>query len=87
MEKQKKMIFEELADMVGGKFQLTALMQKRLRELVRGARPLVDMKTENLQRIVMEEIRTGKIKLEKGPDVMDELRSKAAQAKAEAPKE
>ncbi len=33
---------EEIVKKVGGKFRLTALIQKRLVELVQGARPLVE---------------------------------------------
>ncbi len=33
---------EDLANKVGGKFRLTALIQKRLVELLQGSRPLVE---------------------------------------------
>ncbi|MHC4981859.1 MAG: DNA-directed RNA polymerase subunit omega [Planctomycetota bacterium] len=33
---------EEIVNKVGGKFKLTALIQKRLVELMEGARPLVE---------------------------------------------
>ena len=35
---------EEIVNKVGGKFKLTALIQKRLIELMQGARPLVERK-------------------------------------------
>ncbi len=35
---------EELVNKVGGKFKLTALIQKRMVELMQGARPLVERK-------------------------------------------
>ncbi len=35
---------EELAHKVGGQFKLTALIQKRIVELMQGARPLVERK-------------------------------------------
>ena len=35
---------EELANKVGGKFKLTAMIQKRLVELMQGSRPLVERK-------------------------------------------
>ena len=35
---------EEIVRKVGGKFKLTALIQKRMLELMQGARPLVDRK-------------------------------------------
>jgi len=33
---------EEVVEKVGGKFKLTALLQKRMVELMQGAKPLVD---------------------------------------------
>lgn len=33
---------EDLIKKVGGKFKLTALIQRRLKELVHGARPLIE---------------------------------------------
>ena len=33
---------EEIVNKVGGKFKLTALVQKRMLELMQGARPLVE---------------------------------------------
>jgi len=33
---------EEIVRKVGGRFKLTALIQKRVLELIQGARPLVD---------------------------------------------
>ena len=35
---------EEIVNMVGGKFKLTALIQKRMVEIMQGARPLVERK-------------------------------------------
>jgi DNA-directed RNA polymerase subunit omega len=35
---------EEVVNKVGGKFKLTALVQKRLVELMQGAKPLVERK-------------------------------------------
>lgn len=35
---------EEIVEKVGGRFKLTALLQKRLVELLQGARPLVERK-------------------------------------------
>jgi len=55
--------FEHLYGMVGGVFKTTVLIQKRLRELNRGARKLVDDESKNLIETVMKEIEEHKIEL------------------------
>ena len=59
--------FEDaLVKKVGGKFALTALLQKRMVELNRGAPPLVTLEDgleKDLRRIACTEIIEGKIKL------------------------
>jgi len=57
----------ELADRVGGKFKLTALVQKRLLELMQGARPLIE-NTEGKTHleIVVQEILENKIGFDRG---------------------
>ena len=57
---------EELVQMVGGKFRLTSLIQKRIVELNRGAPPLVEFENNEeptLKQIVIKEILEGKIEL------------------------
>ena len=57
---------EELVQMVGGKFKLTSLIQKRIVELNRGAPPLVEFEDNDeptLKQIVIKEILEGKIEL------------------------
>ena len=50
---------------VGGKFKLTALIPKRLQELVRGARPLIEDTTGLTQlETVIEEIKQDKIAID-----------------------
>ena len=57
-------IEDQLVKKVGGKLQLTALMQKRMVELKRGARPLVEATLGNdLLDVIVEEILQGKIEL------------------------
>ncbi len=56
-------ILDELERKVGGRFKLTALLQKRIRELVAGAPRLVEIKSENPIDIAIEEIRADKIEL------------------------
>jgi DNA-directed RNA polymerase subunit omega len=60
---------EEIVNKVGGRFQLTSLIQKRLVALNRGARPLVDLPTNNTMVIVVEEIMQDKIFLDKSGHV------------------
>jgi DNA-directed RNA polymerase subunit omega len=54
---------EEIVDKVGGRFKLTALIQRRLQQLVEGARPLVDRDGRTDLEIVIEEILQDKITL------------------------
>ncbi|MBX3375057.1 MAG: DNA-directed RNA polymerase subunit omega [Phycisphaeraceae bacterium] len=53
---------DEIVNRLGGRFKLTALVQRRLKELiVDGARPLVDRDGRTDLELVIEEIRQGKI--------------------------
>ena len=57
---------EELVQLVGGKFKLTSLIQKRSVELNRGAPPLVEFEDNDeptLKQTVIKEILEGKIEL------------------------
>ena len=57
---------EELVQLVGGKFKLTSLIQKRIVELNRGAPPLVEFEDNDeptLKQTVIKEILEGKIEL------------------------
>jgi len=55
----------DLVDKVGGKFKLTALIQKRMLELMQGARPLIE-ETGGKTRleIVIDEILQDKIAID-----------------------
>jgi len=55
---------DRLAEKFGGRFKLTVLLQKRVRELVRGAPRLVETDHKNLIDVAMEEIRQGKLEFE-----------------------
>ena len=55
---------EEIVNKVGGRFKLSALIQKRLVALNRGARPLIEMATKNQMEIVVQEIIQDKIFLD-----------------------
>lgn len=54
---------QRLVRQVGGSFQLTALLQKRVRELVRGQRPLFETRERNYMKIAAEELERGLIEL------------------------
>lgn len=60
---------DDLVESHGGRFKLTALIQRRLAEIIMGARPLVERNTadgrhlSNLE-LVVEEIRQGKITID-----------------------
>jgi DNA-directed RNA polymerase subunit omega len=55
----------EIINKVGGRFKLTALIQRRLEELIQGSRPLID-DTSNMTQmeIVIQEILQDKITID-----------------------
>ena len=55
---------EKIVEKVGGRFRLSALIQKRMVALNAGSRPLVDMNTDNKMEIVIQEILQDKIYLD-----------------------
>jgi DNA-directed RNA polymerase subunit omega len=55
---------DEIARVVGGRFKLTALIQKRMVALNKGARPLVDLQTKDLMQVAVAEIMQNKIYLD-----------------------
>ena len=55
----------DIINKVGGKYKLTALIQKRLSELLQGSRPLIeDTKGKTQLEIVVEEIVQDKIAID-----------------------
>jgi DNA-directed RNA polymerase subunit omega len=55
----------ELVRKLGGRFKLTALIQKRLMELMQGSRPLIeDTEGKSQLEIVVEEIKRDKITID-----------------------
>ncbi len=52
---------EDLIRKVGGRFKLTALVQKRWKELMFGARPMIEPGDLTPMEIAVREIREGKI--------------------------
>ena len=62
----------ELIDKVGGKFKLTALIQKRMAELLQGARPLIeDAEGKTMLEIAIQEILQDKITADFGAGKID----------------
>jgi len=62
---------ERIVNKVGGRFKLSTLIQKRLVALNAGARPLVDIGTDDKMEIIVQEILQDKIYL----DMSNELKS------------
>jgi DNA-directed RNA polymerase subunit K/omega len=59
LQKMDESVVHELAKRFGGRFRLTTIIQRRLIELNRGAKPLVEPKETNL-RTVIDELMQGK---------------------------
>jgi DNA-directed RNA polymerase subunit omega len=55
---------EAIVNKVGGRFKLSTLIQKRMIMLNTGARPLVDLRTNDKMAIVIQEILQDKIYLD-----------------------
>lgn len=64
---------DRLAKKIGGRFKLTALIQKRLGEMMRGSRPLIE-DTEGMTRleIVIKEILDDKITVDVSSEQLDD---------------
>ncbi|HIA26518.1 MAG TPA: hypothetical protein EYN79_00115 [Planctomycetes bacterium] len=82
---------DQLIATVGGKLKLTSLMQKRMVELKRGAKPLVETDGTSLQAIVIQEILQKKIELaprsECGSGFMEDARRVSDKPPEEGEKE
>lgn len=64
---------DRIIDKVGGRFKFTALVQHRIRELMDGARPLVERAGRNDFEVAIEEIVEGKIEIDHvDPDSADQ---------------
>jgi DNA-directed RNA polymerase subunit omega len=65
----------DIINKVGGKYRLTALIQKRLVELMEGARPLIeDTKGKTQLEIVVQEILQDKIAADSEAGNIDKLK-------------
>jgi DNA-directed RNA polymerase subunit omega len=69
---------DEIVNKVGGRFKLTALIQKRMLELMDGARPLVDRDNLTDLEVVVQEVLQDKIAIDyegSGLDRPEEIRT------------
>jgi DNA-directed RNA polymerase subunit omega len=58
---------EEILKKVGGKYKLTALVQRRMAELLQGGRPLIkDIEGKTMLEVVVQEILQDKIAIDDG---------------------
>ena len=55
---------DKVIHQIGGRFKFTALVQHRVRELMDGARPLVERKGRTDFEVAVQEVVEGKIALE-----------------------
>ena len=59
---------DKVINQLGGRFKFTALVQARIRELMEGARPLVERHGRNDFEIAVQEIVEGKIAVQQTAD-------------------
>ena len=59
---------DDIIEKMGGRFRLTALIQRRLVELMQGARPMVETRGLTDMEVVVKEIMEGKIE----PQILEE---------------
>jgi DNA-directed RNA polymerase subunit omega len=64
---------DRIIEKTGGRFKLTALIQKRWVELMQGARPMVDPNGKNELEVIVEEILQGKIAPDFGQEEETEI--------------
>ena len=57
---------DDIVNKVGGRFRLTAMIQRRLAEIIDGSRPLVDRNGMSDLEVVIEEIMQDKITIDDG---------------------
>jgi DNA-directed RNA polymerase subunit omega len=55
---------QEAQERIGGPFAMTAILQKRVRELVQGSRPLVETNLTRPIEIALEELLANRLNLE-----------------------
>jgi DNA-directed RNA polymerase subunit omega len=58
------LLSDEIVEKFGGRFKLTSLIQKRLKEIIEGARPLVERNNRSDLEVVVAEIMEDKITID-----------------------
>ncbi len=58
---------DEIVERAGGRFKLCALIQRRLVQLMEGARPLVERQGRSDLEVVIDEVMQNKIEVEYAP--------------------
>lgn len=71
---------EEIVEMVGGRFRLCSLIQRRLEQLLDGARPMIDRDGRTDLEVVVQEILEGKIEIYDEPEDAESGSLPAAEA-------
>ena len=75
---------EEIVNKVGGRFKLSTLIQKRMVALNTGAKPLVELRSNDHMQIVLQEILQDKIYLDTSGELRDrELQLPPTEASAD----
>ena len=74
--RMNKSEIDELAEKVGGRYRFTVLLQKRVKELTRGAVRLIESDAKNLIHVAMEEIKQGKVGIENGPEMVTKKKTR-----------
>ena len=74
--RMNKSDIDELVEKVGGRYRFTVLVQKRVKQLIRGAVRLIESDTKNLINVAIEEIKQGKIGIEGDPEVSPKKKAK-----------
>jgi DNA-directed RNA polymerase subunit omega len=64
---------DEIVNKMGGRFKLCTLVQRRLEQLIDGARPLVDRDGRSDLEVVIEEIMRDKITLDFDPSKLERV--------------
>jgi DNA-directed RNA polymerase subunit omega len=59
---------DDIINKIGGRFKLSALIQRRLVQLMHGERPMVETKGLTAMEVVVKEIMEGKIQVRPAPD-------------------
>ena len=69
--------FEDVKDKVNGRLELSVLLQKRVRDLMNGAPPLVTLEKGDFIDVALEEIKQDKIFLDTGtPEEIEDMKQK-----------